>query len=70
MLMKLTTEETMESDIGSILTFRRLINLIDEIANVMKSAFGVNGKAVLISQKSPRTICVTKVGFYRVYKLE
>jgi hypothetical protein len=54
-------EETMDSDIGTILTFRRLINLIDEIANVMRSAFGVNGKAVLISQKSPRTICVTKV---------
>ena len=51
----------MESDIGTMLTFRRLIELIDEIADVMNSAFGINGKAVLLSQKSPRTICVTKV---------
>ena len=51
----------MESDNGTILTFRRLIELIDEIADVMNSSFGINGKAVLLSQKSPRTICVTKV---------
>lgn len=51
----------MEVELGNVLTFSHLISLIGEISQVMISSFGVNGKAILISQKSPRQITVTKV---------
>jgi hypothetical protein len=46
---------------GGVLTFPYLISLVDEIANIMKMSIGVDGKAVLISIKSPRQITITKV---------
>jgi hypothetical protein len=51
----------MEVELGNVLTFSHLISLMGEISQVMVSSFGVNGKAILISQKSPRQITVTKV---------
>ena len=47
--------------LGGVVTFPYLISLVDEISKVMKTSIGVDGKAVLISIKSPRQITITKV---------
>ena len=60
----------MNLDIGKALNLTDFVRLTDELAEVLKSSIGIDGKAVLISQKSPRQITVTKVTFCILAPLE
>ena len=52
---------SMDLEIGKVLALSDFIRMTDDLAQVLKSSIGIDGKAVLISQKSPRQITVTKV---------
>jgi hypothetical protein len=46
---------------GGRVTLAEVVRLLGDLTGLMKTSFGLAGKAVLISQKSPRQVTVTKV---------
>ena len=58
---KETVKKQVPSSGSNFVSAKRLFDALDDISFTAQSSFGVAGRAVMIHQKSPKEITVTKV---------